>query len=237
MAGALPQSSDVTVNGGTLDVSAAAQTINSLTMTGGALNLNATNLLTVTNAGIFAGTLNLSGVTGTGEIVAYGSYGGGTFTTVTGLPSGDTLAYNPTELDIVVGVVPISYVWSMGVSGYWSGSTNYWTPGVPNADGAGAVINQATSNPVTVTLNIPATIGTLLLGNSGNATTGYTLSGSGGNTLTFSNTSNNAPAANFGHRRYARHRCAGGFGLELGGDVNQFDSLDAQLRHGQQYHG
>ena len=56
--------------------------------------------------------------------MAYGSYDGGTFTTVTGLPSGDTLAYNPTELDIVVGVVPISYVWSMGVSGNWSGSTN-----------------------------------------------------------------------------------------------------------------
>ena len=67
------------------------------------MNLNVANLLTSNNAATFAGTLNLSGVTGAGEIMAYGSYGGGSFTTVNGLPGGDRLAYNATQLDVIAG--------------------------------------------------------------------------------------------------------------------------------------
>ena len=65
--------------------------------------------------------------------------------------------------------------------------------GVPNADGAIAVISASTTAALTVMLDAPQNIGSLLLG-SGSRTTGYTLSGSGSNSLTFSNTSNSSPA-------------------------------------------
>jgi autotransporter-associated beta strand protein len=64
---------------------------------------------------------------------------------------------------------------------------------VPNADGAIAVIIVSTSTALTVTLDEPVTLGTLLLG-SGTPGVGYTLSGGGSNTLTFSNTSSNTAA-------------------------------------------
>ena len=86
--------------------------------------------------------------------------------------------------------------WATAVSGTWSQS-GYWTGGsVPNANGATAVISVATSGAnYTVTLNAPQTVGFLDLG-SGSAGYGYTLSGSGGNTLTFSDTANSGnPAA------------------------------------------
>ena len=41
--------------------------------------------------------------------------------------------------------------------------------------------------PLTITLDEPVTLGTLILGNSDSTTVGYTLIGSGSNTLTFSN--------------------------------------------------
>ena len=62
---------------------------------------------------------------------------------------------------------------------------------MPNADGAIAVISVATTAALTVTIDAPQTVGTLVLG-SGTPGTGYTLSGS--NALTFSNISNIAPA-------------------------------------------
>ena len=60
---------------------------------------------------------------------------------------------------------------------------------MPNADGAGAAINVSTSAGLTINLNEPVTLGTLLLG-AGTSGVGYTLSGSGSNTLKFSNTNN-----------------------------------------------
>ena len=55
------------------------------------------------------------------------------------------------------------------------------------------MINAATTAALTITLDAPETIGTLLLG-SGTPGLGYTLSGSGSNKLTFNNAGNNAPA-------------------------------------------
>jgi len=86
--------------------------------------------------------------------------------------------------------------WAAAVSGSWSNTGN-WTGGPPlppNADGATAIINAATFAPLTITLDGPQTIGTLQLDNTGDTTVGYTLSGSGRNILTFSNTSNNTRA-------------------------------------------
>jgi len=58
---------------------------------------------------------------------------------------------------------------------------------VPNAAGAGAVFSASTAAAVIITLDKPQTVGTLQFGNSGNASVGYTLSGSGSNTLTLNN--------------------------------------------------
>ena len=49
------------------------------------------------------------------------------------------------------------------------------------------MLDAPTSSPLTVTLDRPLTVGTLELGNFGAAATGYTLSGSGSNTLTLDN--------------------------------------------------
>jgi autotransporter-associated beta strand protein len=81
---------------------------------------------------------------------------------------------------------PPTHVWASAGSGNWSNSAN-WTVGVPNAITAVAAINAPTNVPLTVTLDIPVTIGTLTLGNSNSSSVGYTLSGSGANTLTLNN--------------------------------------------------
>jgi hypothetical protein len=85
-----------------------------------------------------------------------------------------------------------SSFWASAASGNWSNSAS-WTLGVPNGDGAVAAITASTSSPMTVTLDQPVALGTLVLG-SGTPGVGYTLSGGGSNTLTLSNTSNGAPA-------------------------------------------
>ncbi|MGA2257975.1 MAG: alkaline phosphatase family protein [Thermoguttaceae bacterium] len=83
-------------------------------------------------------------------------------------------------------------LWASAISGSWSNARN-WTGGIPNGIATGAVINASTTATLTITLDAPVTLGTLLLG-AGTPGVGYTLSGSGSNMLTFSNTSNNTAA-------------------------------------------
>ena len=73
-ANALSPYSNVAVNGGTLDVGAAPQTIHSLAMSSGALNLSDGDLLsTGTGAASFAGTLDaLNFTSGNAELISYG---------------------------------------------------------------------------------------------------------------------------------------------------------------------
>ncbi len=89
-------------------------------------------------------------------------------------------------------VVTGTSVRSSSLPGLWSDSSK-WSGGVPNADGAVAVISATTSAVATITLDQPVTLGTLVLG-SGTPGLGYRLSGTGSDTLTFSNTGNSAPA-------------------------------------------
>jgi autotransporter-associated beta strand protein len=82
-------------------------------------------------------------------------------------------------------------LWAAAAGGNWSTWGN-WTQGVPNSSGAAAAINVATTAQVTITLDEPAVLGSLLLGNSASSSAGYTLSGGGSNTLTFNNSGSGA---------------------------------------------
>ena len=85
---------------------------------------------------------------------------------------------------ITVPKPPTIAVWASPVIGNWNSADN-WTGGmVPNAAGAGAVFSASATAAVTITLGTPQTVGTLQFANSGNASLGYILSGSGSNTLT-----------------------------------------------------
>jgi len=94
----------------------------------------------------------------------------------TGIPSGYALQYTPTQLDLVPNGAPA--FWASAVSGNWTTGAN-WTGGVaPDLAGQSATISASTAFPLTVTLDKPATVGTLNFGNSGgNLSTGYTISG------------------------------------------------------------
>jgi autotransporter-associated beta strand protein len=85
-------------------------------------------------------------------------------------------------------------VWASAASGNWTDATK-WTGGVPGAIGAGVVINAPTTSPLTVTVNAPQVVGSLELGNSASGSTGYTISGSGTNTLTLNNSGGGATIA------------------------------------------
>jgi autotransporter-associated beta strand protein len=83
-------------------------------------------------------------------------------------------------------------VWAAAGGGNWSAAGNWQNLTAPNGPATGAVINLATTAAVTITLDAPQTIGTLVLGNSASNTVGYTLYGSGSNTLTFDNSGSGA---------------------------------------------
>ena len=89
------------------------------------------------------------------------------------------------------GMLLPTSVWTSTASGNWSNSSN-WAGGVPNGVGAWAALNAPTSVKITVTLDTPVTLGTLLLGNSGKASTGYALTGAGSNSLTLNNSGSGA---------------------------------------------
>ena len=100
--------------------------------------------------------------------------------------------------------------WNIAGGGSWNLPTNWYPAGVPNKAGAGAVINASTTSATTITLDAPQTVGTLLLGNSASAGTGYTISGS--NTLTLDNSGITATitVANGTHAISAPVEIAGG---------------------------
>jgi autotransporter-associated beta strand protein len=109
---------------------------------------------------------------------------------VVNLPANSNLEYLGNSLELV----PNANIWAFPVSGNWGVNTNWTGAGTavppPNGVGASAVINQATSSPLTVTVNAPQTVGTLLLGNSSGVATGYTIAGP--SALTFNNAGNGA---------------------------------------------
>ena len=105
----LPTSTALTISSGTLDLGGTNQTVASLTMgASGALDLYAGTVFTSSGAASLAGTLNLLNFSaGTAELMAY-SAETGQFAKVSGIPSGYSLAYTPTELDLISGTGPFS---------------------------------------------------------------------------------------------------------------------------------
>ncbi len=192
---ALSPNSAVTVSGGALDVTAFPQTIPSLSIgASGTLNLSVGNPLTVTGANgiLLNGTLNVAGAvsSGSADLINYAS-SSGSFATAN-IPTGYALQYNARQLDLIQNATGPS-VWTLAVSGSWANGTNWNTnPTVPNGPGQAAVLNVATTSPLTVTLDSPQTVGNLLLGNSadplaGGGATGYTLAEGTSGMLTLDN--------------------------------------------------
>ena len=93
-----------------------------------------------------------------------------------------------------VVVFSTSYHWASASSGNWSSSAN-WTFAVPTGIFVAAVVNVPTTSQLTVTLDEAVTLGSLLLGNSASSSVGYTISGSGSNTLTLNNSGSGATIA------------------------------------------
>ncbi|MEI8373060.1 MAG: autotransporter-associated beta strand repeat-containing protein [Planctomycetota bacterium] len=196
----LSTNSAVTINGGLLDLTAGSQSIASLTVTnGGQLNLKIGNLLQNLGTSMLNGTLNLSG-TAAGSTIKLMSYLSlsGSFTTISGIPTGYRLAYNPTELDLISGLpnnsilsasssslvfgrvmlnhIPTNNI-TIGLSGGtsatgFSSSASGGVTALANGNGPGAI---PPSGSVTVGL-INATggySGTVQVQNSGDAGDGY----------------------------------------------------------------
>ena len=129
----LSPNSAVTVNGGTLDASAFANTVKSLTISGGGLNLGMGNTLICSGPAVLAGNLNVAGAgtLGSYQLLTYasmsGSFAGGT------LDPNYGLLYTATELDAVhkaqVGILAVTAANPTVITG----GTTALTVGVSNS--------------------------------------------------------------------------------------------------------
>ena len=145
----------------------------------GTLNLSVGNLLLCGGFdAAVAGTLNVGGnpTANSTALISSAAVITGQFATAN-LPVGYELQYTTYQLNLVHAYC----TWATAAGGSWATAAN-WSPGwAPSARGGQATINAATTSPLTITLDGPQTVGSLLLGNVASNTTGYTLSaGSGG---------------------------------------------------------
>ena len=160
------------VTGGTLDASGFAQSIYSVSMGGfGTLNLSLGNVITSAGSDAFAGTLDIVGAIHAGELMSYAGHTG-TFA-ASNLSGAYQLLYGSTELDIVSSGPP---TWSAAGSGSWNIGTNWSSGSAPSGVGVTAVVGTATNSTVSITLDTPQTLGTLVFSNTGgNSSAGYSL--------------------------------------------------------------
>jgi fibronectin-binding autotransporter adhesin len=183
----------VNITSGTLDATQYPQTIGALTVgASGALNINDLYPLSVSGSANFVSgssiDISTAGIVTPDLLMTYTS-SMGTLTKVyvngvLGLPSGDSLSYSGGSLEVVAAGPPTS-TWANSTGGNWSIANN-WTPSVPNAQGAVAILGSNLLTSDTVTLDSPQTVGTLVFNNSA---AGYTLSGA---KLTLDNTGGTA---------------------------------------------
>jgi hypothetical protein len=237
--------SAVSVNGGTLDVSASAQSIYSLSIGGlGSLNLGAGNLLNVTHGVTFGGTLDLLGFTPTGgslELMSYGSFApSSSFSSVLGLPpTGYQLLYGSNQLDLVA-ISNGPATWTPAGGGSWNTGSNWSGYAAPNGVGQSAAIAVPTNAQVTITLDGPQTLGSLTLGNSGSGMGGYTLATGTSGSLTLDNTAASSHiVVNGGSHAITAPLYVGGEELDvfatnngkltIGGGISQNAAIDLTL--------
>ena len=140
--------------------------------------------------------MNLSGATAAGEqLITYGSNVTGAFATVdlngNPLPPG-YLVYTANALELPGGsLFSGTAAWATG-SGNWS--VGPWSPNTaPTKAGNMAILNDASSALVGVVLDVPVSVGTLVLGNADFSTTsGFSISATGANALTMDNSGGTA---------------------------------------------
>ncbi len=196
VAGAIPAVSAVSVTGGALDVTAAPQTVGSLSIGSlGSLDLALGNVLTSSGTAAFnsGSTLNLSGSVGTLPelLMNYLGSAAGTFSSLSldGSPLASTdLTYLSGSLELTSTAVPISgpIVWQGSLSNSWTDTTSWNTGTIPNGAGAKALVGSPTAAPTAITLDGPQTVGQLTL-SATSATAGYTLAAGNGGSLTMNN--------------------------------------------------
>jgi autotransporter-associated beta strand protein len=124
---ALSPNSAFNITGGTLDAAGYNNTIASLTMAStAAINLGTGSILAVTGTATLAGTLDVVGTISSlpDTLLTYSSETG-TFTTLSGIPSGDKLVYGPSSLQIVSSG-PTSLTWTGAASSTWNTSDLNW---------------------------------------------------------------------------------------------------------------
>jgi fibronectin-binding autotransporter adhesin len=191
-ANTLSPSSAVAVNNGILDVTSGPQTVSSLAIGSlGTLNLYIGNLLTSTGTASFAAgsTLNISGqIVIPDLLMTYSGLAHGTFSNVSynggALPPLDQLSY-------ISGMLEIVNAPTLSASGNWS--TGNWSGGkAPNGPGQGAELSTSNTAQLTVTLDVPVTLGALQFGSIGSPNAGWVVAGSGGSGLTFNNSGGTA---------------------------------------------
>jgi autotransporter-associated beta strand protein len=183
-------------SGGTLQADSSWSTTVPITLpTSGGIGTFDTNGHTLTLNGPLTGPGGLA-VVGGGRLVLNGS---NSYLGPTSVVSGTLIVANPKALpngtNLTVGegwlFNPATSRWAIPISGTWSDASK-WTDDVPNSPQTTAVITAATSTAVTIVLDEPVTLRSLQLGNSGSASTGYTLGGSESNTLTLNNSGSGA---------------------------------------------
>ena len=132
----------------------------------------------------------------------------------------------------------------MAASGSWNNLSNWanWPGnGIVNSPPFGAgvqvAINAATTTPLSITLDSPQTVGTLIFGNSASNTAGYTLAAGSAGTLTLTNLSagtqilvtggSNAIAANTILADNLWITPSAGTTLEISGNVSQSSAAES----------
>ena len=171
----------------------------------GGLGLNSNSTLDFDLSGGSAGLLNVGGgLSGSGTATVDLSYanltsssytlatfGGGVALGLTfsgeNVPSGYQL--NTVGDDLVLSLAGLS-AWTNISGGSWNTGSNWTSGSAPSGQGQTALINASAGGPVTITLDTAQTLGTLVLGDSTNNSTAFTLTAgaSGSGSLTMANT-------------------------------------------------
>jgi fibronectin-binding autotransporter adhesin len=174
---------------GTLDVTAAPQTVSALTIGSlGTLNISDLYPLSVSGSAAFVNGSSIDVLTGgivTPDLLMTYASSTGTLTNVCvngvlGLPVGDSLSYSGGSLEIVSNVAASGGTWTQAGGGSWTVGGNWSSnPTVPTS-GAVAFPELGAASAISVTLDGPQSAGAMVF----SATEGYSLAPGTSGTLT-----------------------------------------------------